>query len=930
MPPKVDVKTLTGKMNNAVGILMELMEEFETIFAIRPGLERLETVFNLVESKYRSVKKQQEVISDKLIEEGASSEDELVLMNRKLGDKVKADFLQIALKYAAYQSENSHPNVPDHTETLKTMSSAVEKMAVAMGSKPSSLERLTVPIWDGSRRTIRRGKRSLDTLWQNMDKTKMSNFKDSEKQCRKVSSAKSEKGRKCVKPRNLVASRQPSAPEANETMTAPTKKNVPTEDQPLEEQITTQLTMIEPLSKKMAKTITSKCVTCRKLRKRPLNQLLGQIPNLKVAAGFPAFPNTAMDMFGPIQIKLGRKTLKEAQVIIFTCMTSRAIHLELVTNKTSDAFFMAFRRFACLRGYPIVCSDREKEAPIYENLGTVFQFLGDCHKAKEYCKKVLTVETEIGDREGEATSYVNLGTLFQSLGEYQKAKECCEKALTVATEIGHREGEAARYGNLGAVFQSLGEYPKAKEYREKALTIAIEIGDREGQATSYGNLGAVFQFLGEYQKAKEYFEKALTIATEIGDRQGEATSYGNFGAVFQSLSDYQKAKEYCEKTLTIAIETGDRQGEATSYGNLGTVFQSLGEYQKAKECHKKALDIAIVIGYGRSYDGLGTVYIFLGEYQRAEECHEKALTISKGINDRQGEGVCYRSLESMFESLGEYKKAKRYYKKALFIASELGEREGPADYHNKTGALVVGDTTAGKVHYGGSVRNFKALFCASKETEMVGQVLRVQPLSRRRAIKQAVIREIPSVSLIHLTAHGNAERGEIALSPRFTTNSIPQKEDYLPTISRILGVQVRAKLVVLSYCHSGRGTIKKEGVLGIARAFLASGARSVLVASWAMEDEETAKLMKHFYQNLARGESVSESFHQAVQLLRNNSFPKPCQWAPFVLIGDNVTFDFTKRECQEGEADFVLRFEPDDFGESVVFVNWSQMRVAFV
>ena len=106
---------------------------------------------------------------------------------------------------------------------------------------------------------------------------------------------------------------------------------------------------------RMAKTVTSKCVTCRKLRKKPLNQLMGQIPNLRVATGFPAFSNTAMDMFGPVQIKLCRKTLKEAQVIIFACMTSRAIHLELVTDKTSDAFLMAFRRFAYLRGYPSVC-----------------------------------------------------------------------------------------------------------------------------------------------------------------------------------------------------------------------------------------------------------------------------------------------------------------------------------------------------------------------------------------------------------------------------------------------------------------------------------------------------------------------------------------------------------------------------------------------
>ena len=55
------------------------------------------------------------------------------------------------------------------------------------------------------------------------------------------------------------------------------------------------------------------------------------------AADVPAFSNTAMDMFGPVYIKLGYKTLlKEAQVAIFACMTSHAIHLEQVSDKTSD------------------------------------------------------------------------------------------------------------------------------------------------------------------------------------------------------------------------------------------------------------------------------------------------------------------------------------------------------------------------------------------------------------------------------------------------------------------------------------------------------------------------------------------------------------------------------------------------------------------
>ncbi|XP_022806091.1 tetratricopeptide repeat protein 28-like [Stylophora pistillata] len=236
--------------------------------------------------------------------------------------------------------------------------------------------------------------------------------------------------------------------------------------------------------------------------------------------------------------------------------------------------------------------------------------------------------------------------------------------------------------------------------------------------------------------------------------------------------------------------------------------------------------------------------------------------------------------------------------------------ESPVGYHSQTDALVVGNPTVGEVHYNGRVINVTPLFCASKEAEMVGRLMGVQPLTGSHATKQAVLREMPLVSLIHLAAHGNANRGEITLSPQRNTNSAqctakstPKEEDYLLTMSDIQGVQVRAKLVVLSCCLSGRGLVKKEGVIGIARAFLASGARSVLVASWAIEDEATAKLMEHFYKHLVRGESASESLHQAVQWLRSNGFPKASQWAPFVLIGDNVTFNFVKKGKEEISED---------------------------
>ena len=77
-------------------------------------------------------------------------------------------------------------------------------------------------------------------------------------------------------------------------------------------------------------------------------------------------------------------------------------------------------------------------------------------------------------------------------------------------------------------------------------------------------------------------------------------------------------------------------------------------------------------------------------------------------------------------------------------------------------------------------------------------------------------------------------------------------------------VQLRAKLVVLSCCHSARGQTKAEGVVGIARAFLGSDARFALVALWTLDDESTEQLMTHFYDHLLAGESAGKSLHEAM------------------------------------------------------------------
>ena len=135
-------------------------------------------------------------------------------------------------------------------------------------------------------------------------------------------------------------------------------------------------------------------------------------------------------------------------------------------------------------------------------------------------------------------------------------------------------------------------------------------------------------------------------------------------------------------------------------------------------------------------------------------------------------------------------------------------QESPADYHSQTGALIVGDPNVGTVYYKGKAMSWSRLPCAGNEAVMIGQLLSVQPLLGQQATKQVVLERLHSVSLIHFAAHGNAETGEIALSPVCPPNRIPEEADYLLTMSDITQVHLRAKLVVLSCCHSGRLEIR--------------------------------------------------------------------------------------------------------------------------
>ncbi|CDW57723.1 Peptidase A17 and DUF1759 and DUF1758 domain cont aining protein [Trichuris trichiura] len=101
------------------------------------------------------------------------------------------------------------------------------------------------------------------------------------------------------------------------------------------------------------------CVVCKAQRTVPVEQKMSSLPVERVKVAF-ALENTGLDFAGPIYVRR-RRTCEKAYICLFTCMTTRAIHLELVTDMTAARFVLALRRFFARRGRPaIIQSDNFK------------------------------------------------------------------------------------------------------------------------------------------------------------------------------------------------------------------------------------------------------------------------------------------------------------------------------------------------------------------------------------------------------------------------------------------------------------------------------------------------------------------------------------------------------------------------------------------
>jgi CHAT domain-containing protein/Tfp pilus assembly protein PilF len=155
----------------------------------------------------------------------------------------------------------------------------------------------------------------------------------------------------------------------------------------------------------------------------------------------------------------------------------------------------------------------------------------------------------------------------------------------------------------------------------------------------------------------------------------------------------------------------------------------------------------------------------------------------------------------------------------------------------------------------------------------------------------ALSQQLSQYRILHFATHGllNSERPELSGLVFSLIDQAGKPQDGFLRLHEIYNLQLNADLVVLSACETGLGKeIKGEGLIGLTRGFMYSGAPRVVASLWNVDDLATAELMKLFYQRMLKDGMPAGAALRAAQLELSGQkrWASPYFWAGFVLHGE--------------------------------------------
>jgi tetratricopeptide (TPR) repeat protein len=591
--------------------------------------------------------------------------------------------------------------------------------------------------------------------------------------------------------------------------------------------------------------------------------------------------------------------------------------------------------------------DRAGEGNTLHNLGTIFTDLRRPDSAFAYYTRALELRRETRDRPGEAVTVGNLGWTWVELGRLDSALVHLQIALGLARQLGNRILERAALLDIGDVHRIRASPPAlalATAYYDSAAAVASVISASAGGDANRVSLA---------ERSRRLFGGwALTWLARASADAGLADR-GRLAALAVAEAGRAQALLDLMRTRTHAADgpvplRPIRQAGADPAAEARLLTTALARRGTNALVYFAAFDTLLVwairatgevelFRHGIRADTLAELVAALraGDGGGAGRRGGSAFRDIEALDAPAGIGIGAAAVEAARRRLGDLllpaafleslspgadllivpdgslglvpfavfpsipdgdplgiRFALRYAPSlASLVAVEAATLPEPARVAARD-ALVVGNPTMPSVSGGDGQVPLPPLSGAEAEGRWLGERLNVAPLLGQTATEAEVRRRIASATLVHLATHGLAYSSDARARDSFVALGPGEDHDGLLTIAEVLDElpTLRAELVVLSACETGLGNLKQaEGTLGLQRAFLARGARSVLVTLWGVDDEATQRLIRAFYDHWLEDDdrpTKAEALRRAQSDLRATpAFDHPRFWAAFQLVG---------------------------------------------
>jgi CHAT domain-containing protein len=275
------------------------------------------------------------------------------------------------------------------------------------------------------------------------------------------------------------------------------------------------------------------------------------------------------------------------------------------------------------------------------------------------------------------------------------------------------------------------------------------------------------------------------------------------------------------------------------------------------------------------------------------------------LEDAQGRMVIDRFAVCLVPSLG--------------VLAHLRERKSPARQAPGHAYLCGAPTLRGL-----DAKRFRALTCAEAEVDKVSAMVHsagtlasnVLVRTAAAATELSYRTEAAGADLVHLACHGAAR--DPATSSYLVLGPSPPHDGYLRA-SEIPDIPLDDALVFLSACETALGETTSEGVIGLARSFLKTGARAVIASQWKVHDRVALRTVEHFYRFLLAADAsvtAAVALRDALRAIRDElaagtlldaegrRLPlEAAYWSPFVIIGDGMGVRFQRLPQKTNESE---------------------------